>query len=237
MTETLRRPASDDAAIAVSTSTPIPTGALHALAEFQHLTYTYPGAEHAALSDIELTLARGLSLVVGDSASGKSSLLRVLNGLVPHFHGGRVRGDALVLGGSVLPPPTPRLARKVGFVFQDPETGFVCSTVDKEVAFGAENLGMSDIGRRVEEALDSVGIGHLRRRRLAELSGGERQRVALASVLATEPAMLALDEPTSQLDPSGADAFLTACAVLAQRGTSLVIAEHRLDPRPPPAGA
>src|SRR5258708_1874033 len=210
MTETLSRPASDGASTAVSTPTPASTGLLHPLAAFQHLTYSYPGAEHPALSDVDLTLSRGLTLVVGDSASGKSSLLRVLNGLVPHFHGGRIRGDAVVLGDSVIATPTRRLARKVGFVFQDPETGFVCSTVEKEVAFGAENLGVPDIGRRVEEALDSVGIGHLRGRPLAALSGGDRQRVALASALATGATLLGLHGPSSQLDPHGAQSSLTA---------------------------
>src|SRR5258708_39680809 len=114
MTETLSRPASDGAATAVSTSTPIPTGALHALADFQHLTYIYPGAEHAALSDIDLTLARGLTLVVGDSASGKSSLLRVLNGLVPHFHGGAGRGGRGVPRGAGIPGPSPPVRRQGG---------------------------------------------------------------------------------------------------------------------------
>src|SRR5258708_14101353 len=202
MTETLSRPASDGAATAVSTSTPIPTGALHALADFQHLTYTYPGAEHAALSDIELTLARGLSLVVGDSASGKSSLLRVLNGLVPHFHGGRIRGDAVVLGESVIATPTRRLARKVGFVFQDPETGFVCSTVEKEVAFGPENMGMSNIGGHVEGAPDSGGLGHPRGRRLAGLSRRRPPRVGRPSRVAAAPPTPALHDPTSQPAPS-----------------------------------
>jgi len=206
------------------------------LAAFQHLTYHYPGSDQPALADIDLLLEPGLTLIAGDSASGKSSLLRVLNGLVPHFHGGRVRGDAVVLGDSVVDTPTRHLAREVGFVFQDPETGFVFGTVEKEVAFGVENLGMSGIGDCVDEALASVGIAHLRERRLAELSGGERQRVALASALAMAPAMLALDEPTSQLDPSGADAFLTACLELARGGTSLVIAEHRLERLLPVAG-
>src|SRR5258708_3801910 len=188
MTETLSRPASDGAATAVLRSTPTPTGVLHPLATFQHLTYTYPGAEHAALSDINLTLARGLTLVVGDSASGKSSLLRVLNGLVPHFHGGRIRGDAVVLGDSVIGTPTRTLARKVGFVFQDPETGFVCSTVEKEVAFGPENMGMSNIGGHVEGAPDSVGIGHLRGRRRAGLSRGGRPRGGRGPGVAAGPA-------------------------------------------------
>jgi energy-coupling factor transport system ATP-binding protein len=203
---------------------------------FHRLTYTYPGSDQPALNDIDLILEPGLTLIVGDSASGKSSLLRVLNGLVPHFHGGRIRGDAHVFGDSVVGTPTRRLARKVGFVFQDPEAGFVFGTVAKEVAFGVENLGMSAIGDRVDDALASVGIAHLRERRVGELSGGERQRVALASALAMGPTMLALDEPTSQLDPGGADAFLTVCLELARRGTSLAIAEHRLERLLPVAG-
>src|SRR5258708_29420109 len=187
MTETLSRPASDGTATAVSTLTPAAKGVLDPLASFQHLTYWYPGTGHPALSDRGLTLARGLALVVGDSASGKSSLLRVLNGLVPHFHGGRIRGDAVVLGESVIATPTRRLARKVGFVFQDPETGFVCSTVEKEVAFGPENMGMSNIGGHVDEALDSGGIRPPRGRRRGGPSGGGRRRGGPASVLSTGP--------------------------------------------------
>jgi energy-coupling factor transport system ATP-binding protein len=235
MTETLRRPRPPAAPRAT-----VPKAAhldgRDQLVDFHHLTYTYPGSDRPALTAINLNLERGLTLIAGDSASGKSSLLRVLNGLVPHFHGGRIRGDAVVFGDSVVDTPTRRLARRVGFVFQDPETGFVYSTVEKEVAFGAQNLGMTRIGDRVDEALASVGIAHLRARRVAELSGGERQRVALASALSMAPAMLALDEPTSQLDPSGADAFLSACLDLARRGTSLAIAEHRLDRLLPVAG-
>jgi energy-coupling factor transport system ATP-binding protein len=219
MTETLRRPAREQTLVA-----------------FNHLTYTYPGSERPALAAIDLVLDPGLTLLVGDSASGKSSLLRVLNGLVPHFHGGRIRGDAVVLGDSVVKTPTRRLARKVGFVFQDPETGFVFSTVEKEVAFGVANLGLSGVRQRVEAALASVGSLHLRARRVAELSGGERQKVALASALAMEPSLLVLDEPTSQLDPVGAEAFLAACIDLAGRGTSMAIAEHRLDRLLPVAG-
>lgn len=235
MTEAFRQPRPGAAPGAAAQPATRPE-ARDKLASFQHLTYTYPGSNQPALADIDLILEPGLTVIVGDSASGKSSLLRVLNGLVPHFHGGRIRGDAIVLGDSVVDTPTRRLARKVGFVFQDPETGFVFSTVEKEVAFGVENLGMSGIGDRVDEALASVGIAHLRERRLAELSGGERQRVALASALAMAPTMLALDEPTSQLDPSGADAFLTACLELARGGTSLAIAEHRLERLLPVAG-
>jgi energy-coupling factor transporter ATP-binding protein EcfA2 len=201
------------------------------VAKFDKLGYRYPGTEDPALVQIDMVLEPGLTLVAGSSASGKSSLLRVLNGLVPHFHGGRIRGDAVVLGDSVLGTPTRQLSRHVGFVFQDPEAQFVFDTVLHEVAFGLENLAVppAQIGDRVDEALNAVGVGHLRNRRLPELSGGERQRVALASALAMRPGLLALDEPTSQLDAAGAEAFISACVALARAGTSLVIAEHRIE--------
>jgi energy-coupling factor transport system ATP-binding protein len=199
-------------------------------ARFEHLTYTYPDAPVAALQDIDLSLESGVTLVAGDSGSGKSTLLRVLNGLVPHFHGGRIRGDAVVGGVSVVGSRTRDLARRVGFVFQDPESQFVRGTVELEVAFGPENLGLpvAEIRARVGEALEQLGIAGMRRRPIATLSGGERQRVALASALAMRPRLLALDEPTSQLDPSAAEAFLRAALELGAHGTSLVIAEHRL---------
>src|SRR5258708_38621228 len=125
MTETLSRPASDGTATAVSTPTPAAKGVLDPLASFQHLTYWYPGTGYPALSDIDLTLDRGLTLVVGDSASGKSSLLRVLNGLVPHFHGGRIRGGALVLRGPRVAPPTPRGPPHGGGRFHGPHAGLL----------------------------------------------------------------------------------------------------------------
>jgi energy-coupling factor transporter ATP-binding protein EcfA2 len=228
MTETLARPRADPHR--TDAPAPVQQGGAD-IARFQNLTYRYPGAGDPALVGLDLGLQPGLTLVAGGSASGKSSLLRVLNGLVPHFHGGSIRGDAVVLGQSVLRTPTRQLSREVGFVFQDPEAQFVFNTVLHEVAFGPENLAVtpSQIGDRVDEALEAVGIGHLRDRRLPELSGGERQRVALASALAMRPSLLALDEPTSQLDAAGADAFITACLALAKAGTSLAIAEHRFD--------
>ena len=196
----------------------------------RRLTYHYPDTNAPALADVDLELGDGMTVVAGDSGSGKSSLLRVLNGLIPHFHGGRIRGEAMVRGISVLRARTRQLAREVGFVFQDPEAQFVYGTVQREVAFGPENLGLrrTEIAGRVDEALAAMEIEHLRLRSISTLSGGERQRVALASALAMRPAILAMDETTSQLDPSGADAFLDACLGLAEAGASLVLAEHRL---------
>ena len=157
-----------------------------ARATLDRLTYRYPGAEASALREVTLRIDGGLTVVAGPSGGGKSTLLRVFNGLVPHFHGGRISGRAEVAGRSILDTPTRVLARSVGFVFQDPELQTVYATVDREVAFGLENAAVAaaEIPGRVEEALEEAGIGHLAGRPTSTLSGGERQRVALASALA-----------------------------------------------------
>ncbi len=180
---------------------------------------------------MRLTLGDGVTLVAGPSGGGKSTLLRVLNGLVPHFHGGRIKGSAEVAGHDIVATPTRVLARTVGFVFQDPELQAVYDTVEREVAFGLENVGTPThaMHARVDEALAQAGADHLADRRIRTLSGGERQRVALASVLAMQPRLVVLDEPTSQLDPEGASLVLTAVSRLAEAGRAVVISEHRLE--------
>lgn len=205
----------------------------------EHLSYGYPAwAESESgtlvLHDVDLDLGPGLTAVSGDSGSGKSTLLRVFNGLVPHFHGGRVGGRATVCGVDVLSSTTRSLARRVGFVFQEPEAGFVRGTVEREVAFGPENLGLpaADVRRRVGEALEKVGIAGMAGRRIRTLSGGERQRVALAAALAAAPDVIAMDEPTSQLDDAGAAALGDTLEQLAADGHAVVVAEHRLDRLP-----
>ena len=202
-----------------------------ATARLERLTYWYPGAAAPALDDVRLTLSDGVTLVAGPSGGGKSTLLRVLNGLVPHFHGGRIKGSAEVAGHDIVATPTRVLARTVGFVFQDPELQAVYDTVEREVAFGLENMGMpTDAMRsRVDEALADARADHLANRRIRTLSGGERQRVALASVLAMQPRLVVLDEPTSQLDPEGASLVLSAVSRLAEAGRAVVISEHRLE--------
>jgi energy-coupling factor transporter ATP-binding protein EcfA2 len=202
-----------------------------ALARLSHLSYWYPGAGEAALRDVNLLIDEGLTVVAGPSGGGKSTLLRVLNGLVPHFHGGRIAGTAEVDGHDVVKTPTRRLARTVGFVFQDPELQTVYDAVDREVAFGLENIGLPprEMADRVDEALHAAGVAHLAGRSVRTLSGGERQRVALASALAMRPRMVVLDEPTSQLDPEGAAMVLEAVMNLVQEGRAAVIAEHRLE--------
>ena len=201
------------------------------IARLEGITYTYPGADSPSLCSVDLDIVPGLTLVAGSSGGGKSTLLRLFDGLVPQFHGGRISGSATVAGLDPLRTPIPRLAQRVGLVFQDVETQSVYGVVEREIAFGLENAAMprDAMHDRVEEVLAELSIEHLRGRRLTSLSGGERQLVQLASVLALRPELVALDEPTSQLDPSGAAAVLAACLVLARSGRAVVLAEHRLE--------
>ncbi len=199
---------------------------------WEDVGFAYPDAA-PVLDGIDLEVADGeVALLVGDSGSGKSTLLRTVNALVPRSTGGRFRGR-IVVGDLDVGGKRPRdMAGTVGFVHQDPEAQVVVDEVEHDVAFALENLGVAgpEMRRRVEEVLDAVGIAHLRHRSPATLSGGERQRAAVAGALAAGPAVLVLDEPTSMLDPQGADDVLAAVARLADDlGTTVVLAEHRLE--------
>lgn len=201
--------------------------------EFDHVTYTYPGATRPALQDFSLTLPIGEVIVVaGPSGAGKSTLLRCLNGLVPHFSGGTLTGNVRVNGLDPVTATPQVMSQHVGFVFQDPEAQFVMERVEDELAFALENAAMSpqEMRVRVEETLDLLDLAPLRDRPLAELSGGERQRVAIAAALALRPSILVLDEPTSQLDPKSAEDVLNALARLnSDLGLTVILAEHRLE--------
>jgi energy-coupling factor transport system ATP-binding protein len=198
-----------------------------------HVSYSYPGAASPAIHDLSLSIAEGeFLLVCGPSGAGKSSFLRLLNGLVPHFYGGRFSGSVRLWGRDTLLHQPRDMADLVGFVFQDPESQFVVDVVEDEIVFGMENLGLPQtiMRRRAEEVLDQLGIAHLRRQRVSALSGGEKQRVAIAAVLAAQPHTLVLDEPTSQLDPHGAEEVLTALQKLnADLGLTIILCEHRLE--------
>ena len=197
------------------------------------VTYRYPDATRHALNGTSLAVEPGeLLLVVGTSGSGKSTLLRCANGLVPHASGGRFSGDVVVFGRSTRTHHPRELADVIGFVAQDPEAQFVVDHVERDIAFVLENLGFAPeaMRRRVEETLDAMGIAHLRDRDPASLSGGEQQRCVIAGALAAAPSALVLDEPTSQLDPQGADDVLGALTRLnADLGTTVLLAEHRLE--------
>jgi energy-coupling factor transport system ATP-binding protein len=201
--------------------------------EFDRVSYTYPGSDRPALHHLSFTLPVGeVVTVVGRSGAGKSTLLRCLNGLVPHFSGGTLAGNVRVLGLDPVAMGPQGMSRHVGFVFQDPESQFVMDRVEDEIAFALENAAMppQEMRVRVEETLDLLDLAPLRDRPLAHLSGGERQRVAIAAALALRPAVLVLDEPTSQLDPKSAEDVLNALARLnSDLGLTIIIAEHRLE--------
>ena len=203
------------------------------IASLRNVTYSYPNQARRALDGVSAALDEGsFALVAGSSAGGKSTFLRLFNGLVPQFHGGRLSGEITVAGLEPARTPTRRMATVAGFVFQEPEAQAVADAVEDEIAFGMEQHGIvsAEMRRRLDDLLGALGIEHLRHRRLATLSGGERQRVAIASVLSLEPRLLLLDEPTSQLDPAGAEAVIAAIAELhRERGLTVVLAEHRLE--------
>jgi energy-coupling factor transport system ATP-binding protein len=201
--------------------------------ELDHVTYLYPDQTMPVLADFSLAIRPGeFVLVVGPSGAGKSTFLRCLNGLVPHFYGGRWAGQARVFGRDPVGRAPRGMADMVGFVFQDPEAQFAVDTVEDELAFGMENFGVpqATMRKRVEEVLDQLTIAHLRHRRISTLSGGEKQRVAIASVLALQPEVLVLDEPTSQLDPQAAEEVLIALRHLNEDlGLTVILSEHRLE--------
>lgn len=203
------------------------------VARLDHVSYSYPNGPNPALVDVSLTVGDGeLSLLAGESGSGKSTLLRLFNGLVPQFHGGRLEGRVEVAGIDPSRTPARQVSLIAGMVFQEPEAQAIAETVEEEIAFGMEQHGLprSAMRCRLEGVLSELGIAHLRRRTLRTLSSGERQRVVLAAVLALEPRLLLLDEPTSQLDGDGADALIAALVALADRGDiATIVAEHRLE--------
>jgi energy-coupling factor transport system ATP-binding protein len=201
--------------------------------ELRGVTIRYDGAERPVLREVDLAVDEGeLLLVAGRTGAGKSTLLGVLSGLVPSFTGGTLVGDVLLDGRSIVALPPRERADAVGYVGQDPLAGFVTDTVEEELAYGMEQLGLdpATMRRRVEETLDLLGIAELRRRDLRTLSGGEQQRVAIGSVLTMHPRVLVLDEPTSALDPTAAeDVLATLARLVHDLGVSVVLAEHRLE--------
>jgi energy-coupling factor transport system ATP-binding protein len=201
--------------------------------QFEEVTYRYPESQSPVLHEVSLQVLEGeFLLVMGPSGSGKSTLLRCLNGLVPHFYGGVMAGQVRVNDRDPIKLGPRGMADLVGFVLQDPEAQFVVDKVEDELAFALENQGLDPLvmRKRIEEVLDQLNIASLRNRSVSTLSGGERQRVAIAAVMTLQPQVLVLDEPTSQLDPQGAEEVLDTLVKLNQDlGLTVILSEHRLE--------
>src|SRR5438094_6081648 len=199
----------------------------------KNLGFQYVGAQRSAIQGINLTIKENeFILLTGPSGCGKTSLCRCLNGLIPNFYQGEWTGELMVDGLDVTTQPTSELSRRVGYVFQNPENQLFALTVEKDIAFGPENLGFSrdEIRKRVDVAMKITGTSALKELARYELSGGQQQRVALAGVLAMKPSVIVLDEPTSFLDPHTAEEVMRAADDLRRElGLTIVVVEHRLD--------
>jgi energy-coupling factor transporter ATP-binding protein EcfA2 len=204
-----------------------------AVIETKNLTYIYPGATKPSISDVSIKVDKGdFVLITGPSGCGKTTLCRCFNGLIPHFYQGELKGEILVAGKDVRGTQTHEMAKHVGLVFQNPENQLFALSIEKDVAFGLENLGFprNEMRERVDWALDLAGITDIRERSPHEVSGGQQQRVAIAAVLAMQPEIIVLDEPTSFLDPLSAQKIFEVIHDLNQRlGITVVLVEHRLD--------
>lgn len=197
------------------------------------LSFRYPDARRKAVEDFSLQADEGeVILLAGPSGCGKSTLLRAVNGLIPHMYVGEYSGSVRVAGVTVKDTPMRDLAQKVGFLFQNPENQIFMFSVERDVAFGLENLGVprEEMRERVDEAIRQLGIGSLARRAPHELSDGQKQRVALAGVLVMQPKLIILDEPTSLLDPMTASELVELVEKIRREdGTTFIVVEHRLD--------
>ena len=204
-----------------------------AIIETKNLTYTYPGGTKPSINGVSINVKKGeFVLITGPSGCGKTTLCRCFNGLIPHFYQGELKGEITVVGMDTTTHQTHAMAKSVGLVFQNPENQLFALSIEKDVAFGLENLGMprEEMRERVEWALNLTGIYDLSERSPHEVSGGQQQRVAIAAVLAMQPEIIVLDEPTSFLDPLSAEKIFEVIHDLNKKlGITVVLVEHRLD--------
>jgi energy-coupling factor transporter ATP-binding protein EcfA2 len=204
----------------------MPTGELLAL---RNVTFTYRGAAQPALRDVSLSLRHGEFVVVmGATGAGKSTLARCVNRSIPQFHPGALSGEVAIDGVSIDGRTVSDLAGTIGLVSQDFEAQLFATNVRQEVAFGMEQLGVARAAmvQRLEEALALVGLDGFAARDPITLSGGEKQRLAIAALLALQPELLVLDEPTTDLDPAGKEEIFAVLAALRRRGASVLLIEH-----------
>lgn len=203
------------------------------IVRIEGLNFRYVDAAKWAVKDFNLVIGDGEVVVLaGPSGCGKSTLLRAINGLIPHMYSGEYLGNVEVAGYSVKTSGMRDLAQRVGFLFQNPENQIFMFTVERDIAFGLENLAVprEEMRRRVDEAMELLDIAELAQRAPHELSDGQKQRVALAGVLAMSPKLVILDEPTSLLDPKTAMELVELVGKLRKEtGTTFMVVEHRLD--------
>ncbi|MEM2881168.1 MAG: ABC transporter ATP-binding protein [Candidatus Methanomethylicaceae archaeon] len=199
----------------------------------ENLTYYYPRRKEPALLNVNLEIDTGeFVLITGPSGGGKSTLCRCFNALIPNFYGGRLSGRVTVMGKDVAASSTSELSQHVGMVFQNPEDQITRMSVEAEMAFGLENLGVerNEISRRIKEVAEILRISDLLKRPVETLSSGQQQKVAIGSVLVMRPQILVLDEPTSELDPKSAKDLIDLIARLnTELGITVIIVEHRLN--------
>ena len=202
------------------------------LLEIEGLTFRYRRASEPAIRDLTLTVERGeVLLVAGPSGCGKSTLIRAINGLIPHSYSGELSGSVRIDGRPTTDLRLRDIARTVGTVLQDPAKQIVGATVEAELAFGPENLGVprSEILDRIGSVMDRAGIGNLAGRETFALSGGERQLLAVGGILMLRPTLYVVDEPLANLDPATAGRLLGILRALADDGAAIVIVEHRVE--------
>jgi energy-coupling factor transporter ATP-binding protein EcfA2 len=203
------------------------------LIKFENFFYRYKGNEEYALNDINLEIEENkFILLCGETGSGKTSLIRCMNGLIPQFYPGFYKGSVQIMGKNTIETPISKLSTEVGIVFQNPENQLISMNVEHEIAFGLENIGIprDEMKKRISEVVELTEIHHLLEKAPFELSGGEQQRVAIASILVLEPKILILDEPTALLDPYMAEKIINLLKrIQNEQELTIIISEHRMD--------
>ena len=201
--------------------------------KFNDFSFKYSSSDTSILENINLSIkSNEITVLAGPTGCGKSTLLRSIVGLIPNMYDGEYSGEVIVDGIKIKDAEIKEIAKRVGFVFQNPENQIFMFSVERDIAFGLENLGIEQeiIKERIKKMMETLNITHLAEKAPHELSDGQKQRTALAGVLAMEPKILILDEPTSLLDPKTASEFMELMNKLCkEKGISIIIVEHRLD--------